>query len=47
MNGKIKNKMSTTMSLVTWKGTRVRNQTKAVLQMSQNEMVPSAEKSTN
>lgn len=35
--GIIKNKTSVSMSLATWRGTGMRKQTKAVLQMSQNE----------
>lgn len=46
-NGMIQNKMSITTPLVTCGGTGMRNQTKAVLQVSQNEKIPSAENATD
>lgn len=44
-NGMIQNKTSITMSLVNWRGIGEKNQTKAVLQMSQNETNPIGRKS--
>lgn len=46
-NGSIQNKMSITTPLVTCRGTGVRNQIKAVLQVSQNAKIPPAENATD
>lgn len=46
-NGIIRNKTGIAVSLATGRGAGVRNQTKAVLQMSQRKRIPSAEKATD